>query len=193
MPVLSLPAKADWLNGARRCPSPHCNERAEGEVVSLLVVHNISLPPGEFGGPYIDDLFCGRLQPNIHPYFADIYQLQVSAHCLIRRDGEVVQYVPFSQRAWHAGVSSFEGRAQCNDYSVGIELEGTDTLAYTPIQYQQLALITRWLQRRFPAITDARITGHSDIAPQRKTDPGTAFDWAYFTDCLQRLDNLATE
>ncbi|MGL5006171.1 MAG: 1,6-anhydro-N-acetylmuramyl-L-alanine amidase AmpD [Plesiomonas sp.] len=193
MPRLSLPVQADWLSGARCCPSPHCNGRAEGEVISLLVVHNISLPPGEFGGPYIDDLFCGRLQPDAHPYFADIYQLQVSAHCLIRRDGEVVQYVPFSQRAWHAGVSSFAGRTQCNDYSIGIELEGTDTQAYTLVQYQQLARITRLLQRRFPAITDARITGHSDIAPQRKTDPGIAFDWAYFMQCLQQCDDVSTE
>lgn len=131
-----------WLVGARRVPSPHHDCRPDEEAPSLLVVHNISLPPGEFGGPWIDALFTGTLDPHAHPFFAEIAHLRVSAHCLIRRDGEIVQYVPFDKRAWHAGVSSYQGRERCNDFSIGIELEGTDTLAYTDAQYQQLAAVT---------------------------------------------------
>ncbi|AJF71702.1 MULTISPECIES: 1,6-anhydro-N-acetylmuramyl-L-alanine amidase AmpD [Raoultella] len=172
-----------WLVGARRVPSPHHDCRPDDETPSLLVVHNISLPPGEFGGPWIDALFSGTLDPNAHPYFAGIAQLRVSAHCLIRRDGEIVQYVPFDKRAWHAGVSCYQGRERCNDFSIGIELEGTDTLAYTEAQYQQLAAITRLLTALYPAIAE-NMTGHSDIAPVRKTDPGPAFDWAKFRGLL---------
>ena len=128
-----------WLVGARRVPSPHHDCRPDEETPSLLVVHNISLPPGEFGGPWIDALFTGTLDPHAHPFFAEIAHLRVSAHCLIRRDGEIVQYVPFDKRAWHAGVSCYQGRERCNDFSIGIELEGTDTLAYTDAQYRQLA------------------------------------------------------
>lgn len=168
-----------WLTPARHCSSPHWDERPEGEI-SLLVVHCISLPPGQFGGPYIDDLFMGRLDPSRDPYFAGIHQLRVSAHCLIRRDGELVQYVPFDKRAWHAGLSCFEGRDRCNDFSVGIELEGTDTGTYTDAQYQVLAELSRLLMASYPAITPRRLTGHSDIAPGRKTDPGPGFDWARF-------------
>ena len=131
-----------WLVEARRVPSPHHDSRPDNETPSLLVVHNISLPPGEFGGPWIDALFSGTLDPNAHPFFAEIAHLRVSAHCLIRRDGEIVQYVPFDKRAWHAGVSSYRGRERCNDFSIGIELEGTDTLAYTDAQYQQLVAVT---------------------------------------------------
>ncbi|BBS13793.1 hypothetical protein WP5W18C01_38870 [Klebsiella aerogenes] len=131
-----------WLVGARRVPSPHHDCRPDDENPSLLVVHNISLPPGEFGGPWIDALFTGTLDADAHPYFAGIAHLRVSAHCLIRRDGEIVQYVPFDKRAWHAGVSSYHGRERCNDFSIGIELEGTDTQAYTEAQYQQLVVIT---------------------------------------------------
>lgn len=168
-----------WLKGARRQPSPHFDERPEGENPSLLVVHNISLPPGEFGGPWIDALFLGTLDPHAHPYFADIAHLRVSAHCLIRRDGEIVQYVPFDKRAWHAGVSCYQGREKCNDFSIGIELEGTDTLPYTDAQYQQLARLTQALVVLYPAIAH-HMTGHCDIAPERKTDPGPAFDWVRF-------------
>lgn len=168
-----------WLTGVRRVPSPHYDDRPTGEAPSLLVVHNISLPPGEFGGPYIDQLFTGTLNADEHPYFATIRQLRVSAHCLIRRDGEIVQYVPFDKRAWHAGVSRFEGRERCNDFSIGIELEGADTLPFTAAQYDQLSAVTRLLARRYP-ITPERITGHSDIAPGRKTDPGPAFDWTRY-------------
>lgn len=183
-PVLRL--GENWLDGVqvRRCPSPHCDARTAAEPVSLLVVHNISLPPGQFGGPYIDQLFCGELPAQAHPYFAEIYQLRVSAHCLIRRDGEIVQYVPFNQRAWHAGVSAFAGQPRCNDYSVGIELEGTDDLPYTDAQYRRLVQVTALLLRAYPAMCPPdgalRIAGHSDIAPGRKTDPGPAFDWDYF-------------
>ncbi|GAA3716536.1 1,6-anhydro-N-acetylmuramyl-L-alanine amidase AmpD [Oceanisphaera sediminis] len=171
-----------WLSPARHCPSPHCDERPDGEI-SLLVVHCISLPPGRFGGPHIDRLFLGNLNPDEDPYFAGIHQLTVSAHCLIRRDGELVQYVPFSKRAWHAGRSCFEGRERCNDFSIGIELEGTDTGNYTAAQYRQLTAVSRLLLAHYPAITPARIVGHSDIAPGRKTDPGTGFDW----DFVERL------
>jgi N-acetyl-anhydromuramoyl-L-alanine amidase len=172
-----------WLLPARHCISPHCDERPGGEI-SLLVVHCISLPPGRFGEAYIDDLFMGRLDPAADPYFADIHRLRVSAHCLIRRDGELVQYVPFERRAWHAGLSRFDGRERCNDFSVGIELEGTDTGDYTDAQYRVLAAVTTALMQAYPAITPERITGHSDIAPGRKTDPGPGFDWTRFRTML---------
>lgn len=168
-----------WLVEARHVPSPHYDCRPDDESPSLLVVHNISLPPGKFGGPWIDALFTGTLDPSADPYFAGIAHLRVSAHCLIRRDGEIVQYVPFDKRAWHAGVSSYQGRERCNDFSIGIELEGTDDLAYTDAQYRQLAAVTGTVIELYPAIAD-NMTGHSDIAPERKTDPGPAFDWDKF-------------
>jgi AmpD protein len=148
--------------------------------VDLLVIHGISLPPGEFGGPWIDDLFNNRLDPQAHPYFRAIADQSVSAHLLIRRDGELIQYVDLDKRAWHAGASSYTGRPRCNDYSVGIELEGADQLPYEEAQYRVLAQATEEIRSRFPAIGSARIVGHSDIAPGRKTDPGPAFDWRYF-------------
>lgn len=174
-----------WLEQARRQPSPHCDERPQHEQPSLLVVHNISLPPGQFGGPWIDALFSGTLDADVHPFFTQIAHLRVSAHCLIRRDGDVVQYVPFDKRAWHAGVSNYQGRERCNDFSIGIELEGTDDVAYTEAQYQVLAAVTVSLQQCYPQIAH-HMTGHSDIAPGRKTDPGAAFDWLRFrADCAQ--------
>ncbi|GAB6042734.1 1,6-anhydro-N-acetylmuramyl-L-alanine amidase AmpD [Endothiovibrio diazotrophicus] len=166
-----------WLQGARRVASPNCDERPAGERVSLLVIHNISLPPGEFGGPYIDRLFTNTLDPEDHPFFAEIHALRVSSHLLIRRDGELVQYVPLAARAWHAGTSSFHGRERCNDYSIGIELEGGDEVPYRDAQYARLAEVTAAIRAAYPAITAERITGHADIAPGRKTDPGPAFDW----------------
>ena len=172
-----------WLSPATRLPSPHHNSRPQGDV-SLLVIHGISLPPGEFGGPWIGALFLGRLDPEAHPYFAGIASLQVSAHCLIRRDGELVQFVSFDERAWHAGVSEFAGRTACNDFSIGIELEGTDSSGYTKVQYQQLAALTRLLMVCYPQITPERIVGHSQIAPGRKTDPGPSFDWGYYRSLL---------
>ncbi len=174
------------LLDARQVASPNHDERPFGMTIDLLVVHNISLPPAVFGGPYIDHFFTNALDPSQHPYFLEIASFKVSSHCLIRRDGEIVQYVPFKKRAWHAGVSQFEGRAACNDFSIGIELEGTDTLPYSENQYSALAKLTQVLQQVYPAITADRIVGHSTIAPGRKTDPGSAFDWGMFTQRLQQ-------
>jgi len=169
-----------WLAGAERCPSPNCDRRPEPAEISLLVIHNISLPPGEFGGGRVREFFCNRLDCNSHPYFDRLRDIRVSAHLLIERGGKITQFVSCEDRAWHAGVSSFEGRAGCNDFSVGIELEGTDRDAYTEAQYAVLVRATRALMGNYPAITAARIAGHSDIAPGRKSDPGPAFDWAYY-------------
>ncbi|MGH8377737.1 MAG: 1,6-anhydro-N-acetylmuramyl-L-alanine amidase AmpD [Gammaproteobacteria bacterium] len=168
------------MRGARQLPSPHCDERPAGTVIDLLVIHGISLPPGEFGGAWIEHLFMGTLPADAHPYFASIAALQVSPHLLIRRDGELVQFVPFHRRAWHAGASRYAGRDACNDFSIGIELEGCDEVPYTPAQYAELAIATRALVGAYPDITPDRIVGHSDIAPGRKTDPGPVFDWAGF-------------
>jgi AmpD protein len=167
----------DWLNGAERRPSPNHDRRPPGTVIDLLVIHNISLPPGQFDGPWIDDLFLNRLDPTAHPYFAQIAQLRVSAHLLIRRDGDLTQYVPLALRAWHAGRSRFQGRPDCNGYSIGIELEGSDDQSFEDAQYHRLTRVTREIMALYPAITKDRITGHSDIAPGRKTDPGPCFDW----------------
>ncbi len=172
-----------WISGVKRVPSPYCDDRPDHEAPSLLVVHGISLPPGQFGGPYIDRLFTGTLKPDEHPFFQQVYRLRVSAHCLIRRDGEVVQYVPFDKRAWHAGVSAYAGRPKCNDFSIGIELEGADDLAYTEEQYDKLAQLTRLVMQDYP-VTPERITGHSDIAPDRKTDPGPGFSWRHYRQLL---------
>ncbi|HSN21569.1 MAG TPA: 1,6-anhydro-N-acetylmuramyl-L-alanine amidase AmpD [Usitatibacter sp.] len=155
-------------------PSPHCDERPAGERISLVVVHGISLPPGDFGGPHIDRLFLGRLEADAHPYFREVASMRVSSHFLIRRDGALVQYVPCSMRAWHAGTSSWKGRERCNDFSIGIELEGSDDVPYAEPQYETLAALVRALFERYGAMD---VAGHSDIAPDRKTDPGPYFDW----------------
>ena len=173
----SLDEAGAWLHGARRSASPNCDPRPAGAVIDLIVVHAISLPPGRFGTPYIDDLFHNRLDAGADPFFASIASLRVSAHALITREGSVTQYVAFPMRAWHAGVSCFEGRERCNDFSIGIELEGCDHLPYTAPQYRSLSMLCVLLMQRWPAITAERIVGHCDIAPQRKTDPGPAFDW----------------
>ncbi|MDC5804081.1 1,6-anhydro-N-acetylmuramyl-L-alanine amidase AmpD [Vibrio europaeus] len=178
-----------WYNKARHVPSPFFDHRTDTTDISLLVVHNISLPPGQFGGPYIEQFFTGQLDPNEHPFFEVIHNMGVSAHCLIRRDGEVVQFVPFTARAWHAGVSSFAGRDKCNDYSIGIELEGSDFVAYTDEQYQALTELTKLIQVSYPKITLPRITGHQYIAPLRKTDPGLVFDWVRFRGGLRPMEN----
>jgi len=172
------------LQGAVYHPSPNCDDRPDPEDLSLIVIHNISLPPGEFGGGYIDALFTNSLQPDAHPYFREIHQLQVSAHLLIRRDGGLIQYVPFHKRAWHAGESCYEGRVCCNDYSIGIELEGTDELPYTDEQYTVLQQAVSSLLNAYPRLEQSRIAGHCDIAPERKTDPGPAFDWNRFASAL---------
>ena len=175
-----------WLLEARPCPSPFFNERPAGEM-SLLVVHNIALPPLTYGGPGIEQLFTGCLPLEAHPYFATLNGVQVSAHLLIRRTGELVQFVAFDKRAWHAGVSNFEGREQCNDFALGIELEGSDNQPYTQVQYKQLVLVTKVLMHHYPLLNKNRICGHDKIAPGRKTDPGLAFDWLAYKQDLEGL------
>lgn len=165
------------IEGVRQVLSPHHDPRPSGMAADLIVMHGISLPPGEFGGPWIERLFTGSLPRGHHPYFDTLQGMRVSAHLLVRRDGELVQFVPFHARAWHAGVSSFEGRTACNDFSIGIELEGEDETAYTDAQYGTAQAALRALLEAYPSLSRARIVGHSDIAPGRKTDPGAAFDW----------------
>ncbi len=176
-----------WLLAANQQRSTFFTPRCQSDQINLLVIHNISLPAGQFGGNHITDLFLGKIDVNAHPSFADLAQIQVSAHCLIRRDGFIIQYVSFNDKAWHAGISCFEGVNKCNDFSIGIELEGTDDIPYETTQYQQLAKLTKHLQKSYPLISDKRIVGHCDIAPGRKTDPGQSFDWQYFYQCLQEL------
>jgi AmpD protein len=171
---------AGWLQRVRHRPSPNFNSRPQGQVIDLLVIHNISLPPGEFGGGYVEQLFLNELDCASHPSFFDLRGLRVSAHVLIDRAGELTQFVAFDERAWHAGESRFNGRDNCNDFSIGIELEGTDTLPYTDAQYHNLRALTQALQARYPALRSDRVVGHCDIAPERKTDPGPAFDWIRF-------------
>ncbi len=181
-----LTIEKGWLGGAdvQRLESPNCEARHQDADIELLVIHNISLPPGEFGGGYIEQLFTNTLDITQHPFFVELDGLKVSAHVLIARDGRITQFVPFTAQAWHAGVSCFNGRKSCNDFSIGIELEGTDTLSYTAEQYDMLARVTHLLHEVYPAITRQRIVGHSDIAPERKTDPGESFDWQHYLDSL---------
>ena len=175
-----------WLSASTQLVSPNTDQRPDEADISLLVVHSISLPPEQFGGPYVGQLFSNCLDPNQHPYFADIAHLKVSSHLLIDRLGNITQFVPFDQRAWHAGVSEFEGRDSCNDFSIGIEMEGADHIPYTDVQYQILAEVTGLLLQTHSRLTRERIVGHSDIAPGRKTDPGAAFDWARYKNLLVR-------
>ena len=181
--VLNLDSTGNWLTDARCIPSPNFDSRPSSCGIDLIVVHGISLPPGEFGGPYIERLFCNRLDPHEHEYFRAIAGLKVSAHLLIRRNGALVQFVALSDRAWHAGESCFGDRARCNDFSIGIELEGTDFTPYEVAQYERLGDVCRTLMQRWPAIGQDRVVGHCDVAPGRKTDPGPSFDW-------RRLRNL---
>jgi len=180
-----IDTESGLLRTARQVPSPNCDGRPAGVAPDLIVVHGISLPPAQFGGPWIDRLFTNTLPAHHHPYFADIAARKVSSHLLLRRDGEVVQYVPFQRRAWHAGVSSYRGREKCNDFSIGIELEGADEIAYEPAQYRMLSTLILQLCAAYPSLSLERIAGHSDIAPGRKTDPGPAFDWARLRALLQ--------
>jgi AmpD protein len=173
------------LELARQEPSPNWDDRPQGVEPDLIVVHGISLPPGEFGGPWIDQLFTNVLPPDVHPYFPEVTNLRVSSHLLIRRTGEIVQYVPFQRRAWHAGVSSWAGRERCNDFSIGIELEGADHSPYESMQYAMLARVIAVLCRSYPRLTPDRVVGHSDIAPGRKSDPGPAFDWPRLRSLVQ--------
>jgi AmpD protein len=170
------------ITGARFVASPNRDARPAGRAIDLLVIHHISLPPGEFGGPGIVELFTNRLDPAAHPYYSTLAGMKVSAHFLIRRDGALWQFVPCAERAWHAGESSWKGRARCNDFSIGIELEGTGEAPFTAAQYRQLARLTRVLKARYP-IRD--IVGHSDIAPGRKSDPGPHFGWARYRALLK--------
>ncbi len=165
------------LKGADYIPSPNMDDRPEGSDINLLVIHSISLPPGEYGGDSIGQLFTNSLPADAHPYFQEIAQLQVSSHLLIQRTGTVVQYVPLDKRAWHAGESCFRERDCCNDFSIGIELEGTDEDAYTDVQYETLCAVVSALREAYPSLVEAPIVGHCDVAPERKTDPGPAFDW----------------
>ena len=175
---ISIDRQTGLIKCAFYAPSPNCDDRPLESTIDLLVIHNISLPPGEFGGPHIHALFTNTLDPNLHPYFAEIASMRVSSHCLIHRDGSLVQYVPFHKRAWHAGESNFMGRENCNDYSIGIELEGTDTEPYTAEQYHVLSALILALHAVYTDLSTERIVGHSTIAPSRKTDPGPAFEWA---------------
>lgn len=161
----------------RQVLSPYCDPRPAGIKPDLIIVHGISLPPGEFGGPWIEQLFTGGLAPEDHPFFSTVAALNVSAHVLVRRDGQVLQFVPFGLRAWHAGVSSWQGRSACNDFSIGIELEGTDDHIYENAQYVALGALITALCGAYPSLSHTRVVGHSDVAPGRKSDPGAAFDW----------------
>ena len=181
---LSVSPDSGLLEGARLCLSPNRDSRPPGAGLELIVLHGVSLPPGTFGGPEIEDLFCNRLDWDAHPYFQNIRGLEVSAHLLIRRTGEVLQFVPFGERAWHAGDSVFRQRVRCNDFSIGIELEGEDAVAYEDAQYDRLSRVIESLVRVYPDLTPRTIAAHSDIAPGRKTDPGPAFDWLRLYDCL---------
>lgn len=168
---------AGFVDVARYVASPNCDERPSGEPITLLVIHNISLPPGEFGGDGVERLFTNELDLATHPFYRTLVGVRVSAHFLVRRAGELVQFVPCAKRAWHAGASTWRGRRCCNDFSIGVELEGADDVPYTESQYRLLAELTRVLHSAYPI---ADVAGHSDIAPSRKTDPGPSFDWSRF-------------
>lgn len=187
---MTINAESGWIESVRRAPSPNCDDRPPGCVPELVVVHGISLPPGQFGGPWIAQLFNNELCPAEHEYFATIAHLRVSAHVLVARSGELTQFVPFIKRAWHAGESVYCGRRQCNDYSIGIELEGTDDTAYEPRQYEALAILINELRRAYRSLRAAEVVGHCDIAPGRKTDPGPMFDWQLLSGLTARSDRL---
>ncbi|MEM8501299.1 MAG: 1,6-anhydro-N-acetylmuramyl-L-alanine amidase AmpD [Pseudomonadota bacterium] len=179
-----------WLPGLRKCYSPNFDQRPEGTDIDLLVIHNISLPPEKFGTQCIEAFFCNCLNQDADPYFQSISALRVSAHFLIDRSGQVSQFVSTGDRAWHAGLSSYEGRERCNDFSIGIEMEGADHIPYTQAQYKAVASLCANLINVYPTLSASRIVGHSDIAPGRKTDPGAAFEWSYFNALLAAvMDN----
>lgn len=177
--------KNNLLQEAEYCRSPHCNLRPAGYDIELIVIHNISLPPSHFNNSYVEHFFMGKLNPNDHPYFKTIQHLKVSSHIFIRRDGSVIQFVPFDKRAWHAGISSYKGKESCNDFSIGIELEGVDDITYEKEQYTALIKLTNALIKEYPLLNKSAIVGHSEIAPNRKTDPGKAFDWNLYLSMLR--------
>jgi N-acetyl-anhydromuramoyl-L-alanine amidase len=183
--ALTIDTATGLLAGARQVLSPHFDARPAGVRPELLVVHGISLPPGEFGGPWIDRLFTGTLPADAHPYFSDLASARLSAHAVIRRDGEIAQYVPFGERAWHSGVSQYRGRSGCNDFSIGVELEGTDSTPYTDAQYEQLTALAAALLTAYPTLSAEHIVGHGDIAPERRADPWATFDWPRFRTLLK--------
>lgn len=182
---MKLKQQEGLIEGVNYHCSPNQDDRPDDADISGIVIHNISLPPGEFGGGWIDDLFMNRLDSAVHPYFEHIAKMEVSAHVLIRRDGEILQYVPFHQRAWHAGQSNWDGRTCCNDFTIGIELEGCDDQYFEIVQYEQLAALILLLCETYPLITKTRLKGHSQISPGRKTDPGPYFDWEKLYELLQ--------
>ncbi|NKB37836.1 MAG: 1,6-anhydro-N-acetylmuramyl-L-alanine amidase AmpD [Gammaproteobacteria bacterium] len=175
-----MDANRQWLSPARHLLSPNCDERPDVNDISLIIIHGISLPPNQYGGPHIDQLFTNSLNPDEHTYFAEIQALRVSSHLLIDRKGLLTQYVPFDKRAWHAGKSIYEGRENCNDFAIGIEFEGCDDEKYESCQYEIGATVVKLLLQSFPDLSRESIVGHCDVAPGRKTDPGEAFDWDYF-------------
>lgn len=189
--VLTL--TAHWVDQARHLPSPNAGERPDAADIRLIIVHNISLPPGCFGGPHVDEFFTNRLDPSAHPYFGEIADLRVSSHFLIGRDGALTQYVACDRRAWHAGASCWRGRENCNDFAIGIELEGADDIPYEQAQYDRLTELTLLLQSAYPGIAPDAVVGHEDVAPGRKTDPGPAFDWRRFRDRLAAFRNDGKE
>jgi len=182
--VYAVSPGAGIIRPALQCPSPNQDDRPAGVQPDLIILHGISLPPGEYGGDFIESLFTNCLDWDAHPYFAEIRDVRVSAHLLIRRSGDLLQFVPFERRAWHAGESSFRGRSCCNDYSIGIELEGTDDTTYTDEQYSILVAVIAAICESYPEISARQIAGHCDVAPGRKTDPGPAFDWLRLYDGL---------
>jgi len=175
-----------WISGARRIPSPNRDKRPDGSAIDTIVIHAISLPPGECGGDDIDLLFLNRIDCDRHPFYEQVRDLRVSTHLLVRRDGSVIQYVPFPERAWHAGVSRFDGRERVNDFSIGIELEGSDFMPFEEPQYEVLAEVTLALRAAYPEIRDNRIVGHADIAPGRKSDPGPYFNWERYRQSIEQ-------
>lgn len=182
--LLRVNTETGLLEGAQYLPSINHDDRPNGMTIDVLVIHAISMPPGEYGSGDIERLFANTLDFEAHPFFASIAGITVSSHLLIRRNGGVVQFVPFTQRAWHAGVSQFEGRARVNDFSIGIEMEGSDYAPFEEVQYQSLIGVTRALQQVYPRIAEKRIVGHADIAPGRKTDPGPHFNWCRYRKAL---------
>lgn len=182
--MFTIDPQSGLLEPAQQLTSPHCDERPIGTPIDAIIIHNISLPPGEFGTGAIEQFFCGKLDSSAHPYFDSIKELKVSAHLVIKRSGDIIQFVPFNKRAWHAGLSELDGRPKCNDFSIGIELEGTDTQPYEEIQYARLGQVIRLLMHTYPEISLDRITGHENVAPGRKTDPGPAFNWVYLKKLL---------
>jgi len=181
-----LTLREHLLDPVRFVASPNCDDRPADSAIELLVIHNISLPAGSFGGPHIHELFCNVLDCSANTDFAELADLRVSAHLFINRAGEITQFVPFDRRAWHAGQSTYEGRAACNDFSIGIELEGADDCPFEAKQYDTLVAVSKLLCEEYSCLNPSRIVGHSDIAPGRKTDPGPCFDWGRYLDSLER-------